>query len=77
MISSLVKRSNKKAGSEMALPFLSSTYSGLGILAKSCVICYVGGKSVGPKSYEIQTISAIPAKISEAMRMARSILFFY
>jgi hypothetical protein len=35
------KNKYQKAGSEMALPLLvSPTYSGSGILLKSCVTCY-------------------------------------
>jgi len=56
----------------MALPFLiSPTYSGSGILAKSCVICYVHRKSGGSKSYEIQTISAKIGLTSGLFELAR------
>ncbi len=60
----------------MALSLLvSPTYSGSGILLKSCVTCYVQTKSEDLKSYDMQTISAIPGEFSEVMTMARNLQF--
>jgi hypothetical protein len=53
----------------MALPFLS-TYRGGGIRGKTCDSCYLAIKINHLKSFDMQTIYAIPGEFSKVMTMA-------
>jgi len=55
----------------MPLSILTSKYCNSSIWANTCDSCYFSLNSRGLKSYEMQTISAIPGEFSEVMTMAR------